>query len=327
MSRMHIKGILLFIFGVSVCAVMGWSRAVEAHQLEATQHRLDVRAMGDNQYEVSWKNTRNDINPVLPKDCKPTAYLKDSWELWTCATPLDGRKIEIENLQVSGVEVLARVDYGNGQIQVELLSGKRSQFTVEGSAQTSTLQVAKTYFVVGVEHILFGFDHLLFVFGLLLILTGWKQLAMAITAFTVAHSITLALSVTGVVNVLVPPVEAVIALSIMFLATEYAKQLKGDVGWTSKKPWLVSFTVGLLHGLGFASALRQVGLPDGEIPLALVMFNVGVEAGQLTFVAAVLPSLYYGAKWFGKDHPRLRTATAYAIGGVAAFWFIERLIS
>ena len=310
-----------------IFSVMFWAPRVFGHQLEATEHRLDIQARENNSYAISWRSSLSELKPILPPDCRAKSFIRDTWALWTCEHSLGGRTIEIKNLLVSKTEVLARVDHGGDQIQVELLSGKRDQFTVRNPEETSPWHVAQTYFVIGVEHIIFGFDHLLFVFGLLLILAGWKKLTLAITAFTVAHSITLALSVLGVIRLPIAPVEAVIALSIVFLASEYARQLRGEQGWTSQKPWLVSFTVGLLHGLGFAGALREVGLPEGEIPLALVMFNVGVEAGQLAFVAVVIPVLYFAVKWFGKDHHRIRLATAYSIGSVAAFWFIERMFA
>jgi hydrogenase/urease accessory protein HupE len=175
-----------------------------------------------------------------------------------------------------------------------------------------------------VEHILGGIDHLMFVLGLILILTSWRQLAFAITAFTVAHSITLALATFRIISVRQPPVESVIALSIMFLATEYAHQLKGVKGWTSRRPWLVSFSVGLLHGLGFAKALSEVGLPQAEVPMALLTFNLGVEAGQLAFVGVVLAIFFIGSKMVRQVPSWTKAATSYALGSVAAFWFIQR---
>ena len=149
----------------------------------------------------------------------------------------------------------------------------------------------------GIEHILFGFDHLLFVLALILIVRDGRVLLWTITAFTVAHSITLSLATLGVVHVPGPPVEAMIALSIMLLACEIVRLRYGQISLTSRWPWIVAFSFGLLHGFGFASALTDIGLPQGDIPLALLSFNVGVEIGQLIFIGVVLAALH---------HPTLR---------------------
>ncbi len=149
----------------------------------------------------------------------------------------------------------------------------------------------RTYFVLGVEHILLGIDHLLFVLGLLLLVGSPKRLIVTVTAFTVAHSITLAAATLGFVHVPQAPVEAVIALSVMFVAAEILRAAQGRASLTARAPWLVAFVFGLLHGLGFAGALREVGLPQTDIPLALLFFNVGVEVGQLAFIAAVVAVL------------------------------------
>ncbi len=154
--------------------------------------------------------------------------------------------------------------------------------------QQSGWSVAGTYLSLGVEHILLGIDHLLFVLALLLITRGTWRLVKTVTAFTVAHSITLALATLGFVHVPQAPVEAVIALSIVFVAAEIVRVRNGRDGIAARAPWIVAFTFGLLHGFGFAGALARVGLPEGHIPLALLFFNVGVEVGQLLFIAAVL---------------------------------------
>ena len=191
----------------------------------------------------------------------------------------------------------------------------------------STIQVSRQYLVLGIEHILGGIDHLLFVLGLLLIVRGFGLLLKTITAFTVAHSIILAMAALGFVNVPQAPVEAVIALSILFLATELTKQQKGNPGMTARYPWVVALSFGLLHGFGFAGALSEVGLPQTDIPFALLFFNVGVEVGQLMFVAAALCVI-----WILKRLPwgwptwSLRVP-AYTIGSLAAFWFIQRTLS
>ena len=191
------------------------------------------------------------------------------------------------------------------------------------SATASWRQVAATYLVLGIKHILLGIDHLLFILALLIIVAGWRKLVATVTAFTLAHSITLAAATLGWVHVPQSPVEAVIALSILFVASEIVHWHQGRPGITRSKPWLVAFTFGLLHGFGFAGALAAVGLPEHAIPLALLFFNLGVEAGQLMFIAAVFLawSVLRLAPW---PHWAWRLP-AYGIGATSAFWVIQRI--
>jgi hydrogenase/urease accessory protein HupE len=213
----------------------------------------------------------------------------------------------------------------NGTVSTTLVRPSRPW--IEIAAAPGTLAVAGAYVLHGIEHILFGFDHLLFVLALILIVRNGRVLLWTITAFTVAHSITLSLATLGVVHVPAPPVEAMIALSIMLLACEIARLRYGQNSLTSRWPWIVAFSFGLLHGFGFASALTDIGLPQGDIPLALLSFNAGVEIGQLIFIGVVLGALFC-IRRFGVP-PRIRHAavpvTSYAIGITSAFWFIERL--
>jgi hydrogenase/urease accessory protein HupE len=185
--------------------------------------------------------------------------------------------------------------------------------------------VARTYLALGVEHILTGFDHLLFVLALLLIVKSARRIVATVTAFTVAHSLTLAAATLGFVHLPQPPVEAAIALSIAFVAAEIVHGLDGRPGLTARAPWLVAFAFGLLHGLGFAGALAEIGLPQSAIPLALLCFNLGVELGQLAFVVALLACLAL-ARRARIPWPRAaRPLPAYAIGALAMFWVIERV--
>jgi hydrogenase/urease accessory protein HupE len=184
-----------------------------------------------------------------------------------------------------------------------------------------------TYAALGVEHILLGFDHLLFVLALLLLVRGTKLLVLTITAFTVAHSITLGAAVLGFVSIPIGPVEAIIALSIVFVAQEIIKRDMGRPSLTARAPWLVSFSFGLLHGLGFAGALSDIGLPQQSIPLALLFFNVGVEIGQLAFVFACILTMILFRRYVQKEHILIRRAPAYGIGALAAFWTLERFSS
>lgn len=188
-------------------------------------------------------------------------------------------------------------------------------------------EVARTYTFLGIEHIWTGVDHLLFVLALIIIVRGKRRLLATITAFTIAHSITLALATLDVIHIPGPPVEATIALSIVFVAREIINLHRGREGLAARKPWIVAFAFGLLHGLGFAGALAAIGLPQNDIPLALLFFNVGVETGQILFIAAVL-SLIWATKRvlhspLAPRRPAL--APAYFIGGVASYWMLERL--
>ncbi len=181
--------------------------------------------------------------------------------------------------------MLVRLERLDGTTQVTRLTPSAPSFVVEAAPRA--LQVARTYLVLGVEHILGGIDHLLFVLALLILVKGTRRLIATVTAFTVAHSLTLAGATLGFVHVPGPPVEAAIALSIVFVAAEIIHSRQGNAGLTERFPWVVAFTFGLLHGFGFASALNEVGLPQAAIPVALLFFNVGVEIGQLLFIAAV----------------------------------------
>jgi hydrogenase/urease accessory protein HupE len=193
-------------------------------------------------------------------------------------------------------------------------------------ATPDAFAVVSSYLLFGFAHILGGFDHLLFVLALLILVPNTRILIWTITAFTVAHSITLAAATLGFVNFPQPPVEAVIALSIVFVATEIIHVSQGRPGLTQRRPWIVAFTFGLLHGFGFAGALTEVGLPEQAIPLALLFFNVGVELGQLAFVAAVLLSIALAKHLLHETPKWVPTATAYVIGMVASYWTIDRVL-
>jgi hydrogenase/urease accessory protein HupE len=246
---------------------------------------------------------------------------------WVHAGPngLARDRIEFSGLQLTITDVLVRVQMSDGTVSTTLVRPSRPW--IEVAAAPGLLAVAGAYVLHGIEHILFGFDHLLFVLALILIVRDGRVLLWTITAFTVAHSITLSLATLGVVHVPGPPVEAMIALSILLLACEIVRLRYGQISLTSRWPWIVAFSFGLLHGFGFASALTDIGLPQGEIPLALLSFNAGVEIGQLIFIGVVLGALICIRRF--SVPPGIRRAalpvTTYAIGITAAFWFIERL--
>src|SRR4029077_4756822 len=246
-----------------------------------------------------------------------------------------GKRIDFVGLQATITDVLVRVRLLDGSESTTVVRPSKAWVEITGSRDR--IAVARSYALLGVEHILFGVDHLLFVLGLLILVKGWRKLVGTITAFTVAHSITLAAATLGFVHVPSKPVEATIALSIVFVACEIVHRRQGRSGLTETWPWVIAFSFGLLHGLGFASALREVGLPQNAIPLALLFFNVGVEVGQLlfiSFVTAVITVAVYAARKLSRSNVTPQSAiawceniSAYAIGAVAAFWLIERTLS
>ncbi len=242
-----------------------------------------------------------------------------------------GQMISIEGLSVTSTDVLVRIESLGGATQTERLSPTKTAFVVQTAP--GTWDVAATYLRLGIEHILFGFDHLLFVLALVILVRDWRRVAITVTAFTVAHSFTLAAATLGFVDVPGPPIEAAIALSIVLVAAEIVNARRGKPSPTARRPWLVAFCFGLLHGLGFAGALAEVGLPHHAIPVALLFFNLGVETGQLAFVAAVLTmgwvfhrvsSLRFESDLVQRTVDRLDVTAAYVIGAVAAYWLIER---
>ncbi|MGB5602231.1 MAG: HupE/UreJ family protein [Gammaproteobacteria bacterium] len=307
---------------------------VQAHEMRPGY--LEVKEVTAETYSVLWKvpmrgDMRLQLDPQFPDMCSevvpPAAHSAGGALItrWTirCDNGLADQRISIDGLENTLTDVLARVQHLDGAVQTTRIKPGEPSLLVTGSP--SKLALSATYLWLGVEHILLGVDHLLFVFALLLIVDGLRRLVWTITAFTVAHSIALAGATLGVVHVPQQPVEAIIALSILFLATEIVHSRRGRPGYAERWPWVVAFIFGLLHGFGFAGALAEVGLPEHAIPFALVFFNVGVELGQLAFVAMVLTStwLIHRIKAFP-----LRPAewlTTYVIGGVAAYWTIERV--
>jgi hypothetical protein len=267
----------------------------------------------------------------MPEDCvasaEPARFLIDNAfterSAYACAGGLLGKTIAIDGLASTLTDVLVRVQRPDGITQVARLTPTATTFVVE--ATPSTWAVATTYLVIGAKHILMGIDHLLFVLALLMLVSNLRVLVWTITAFTAAHSLTLAAATLGVVTVPQAPIEAVIALSIVFVASEIVQVSRGKPSHTSRKPWVVAFAFGLLHGFGFAGALTEVGLPESAIPLALLFFNLGVEVGQIAFVLAVLAIMAVAGHYLRTRQGPVRIAAAYGIGIVAAFWNIERI--
>jgi len=236
---------------------------------------------------------------------------------------LVGTSIGIRGLRSTPIDVIIQLDLMDGSEHSAILRSTTPEWTIPPRSTPWT--VAASYWKIGTIHILEGFDHLLFVLALILIVPGWWMLVKTITAFTLAHSVTLALATLGVVNMPGPPTEAVIALSILFLAVEIIHSREGRITLTETYPWLVSLSFGLVHGLGFAGALSEVGLPESDIPLALLMFNVGVETGQLLFVGVVVAIREF-IKRIPLSWPQESwRVLPYAIGGTASFWVIQRV--
>jgi hydrogenase/urease accessory protein HupE len=251
-----------------------------------------------------------------------------------CVGGIGGRTFVMEGLEQTQTDVLLRIDYLDGTSTNERLTPDVPGVVIP--ERPSSLEVIRTYTLLGIEHILLGVDHLLFVLALLLLVRGVGRLVATVTAFTVAHSVTLGAATLGFVHVPSAPVEAVIALSILFLASELARRqlapsspesAHAAADLTARFPWIVAFSFGLLHGFGFAGALSEVGMPAQAVPLALLFFNFGVEIGQLTFIAAVL-----AVGWTVRSSPVRAPAwwpraAAYGIGSVAAFWVVERTLA
>jgi hydrogenase/urease accessory protein HupE len=313
--------------------------ACGAHADEFRPAYLEIRPAGAETYDLLWKvpaivgDRRLALSVRLPPGSSDVAEPRAAFvgaahvENRRIRQPggLEGQTIAIDGLAASGAEVLVRIERTDGTAQVIRLMPSRTTFVVEAS--TGPLEVARTYVVLGIQHILFGVDHLLFVLALLIIVRGGKRILLTVTAFTVAHSLTLVAATLGWLSLPGAPVEAAIALSIAFLAREIAMSWRGHAGLTERMPWLVAFVFGLLHGLGFAGALAEIGLPPNSIPVALLCFNVGVELGQLIFVAAML-GLAWGARaWLAHRRPIPRWIAPYAIGGIASFWMIERVVA
>jgi hydrogenase/urease accessory protein HupE len=317
-----------------VAVLVGFLPAAQAH--ESRPAYLEINETTPGRYDVIWRTPVNagmrlPILLRLPDDTRnvtePTIReLPDSLverRLVRLDGSLVGKRIEFVGLEASITDVLARVHLRDGSESTTLVHPSKAWIDVTGSR--GFLSVVASYTLLGIEHILFGIDHLLFVLALLIITNGAMRLIKTVTAFTVAHSITLTLATLGFVHVPSKPVEATIALSIVFVALEIIRRREGRNGIASRAPWIVAFTFGLLHGFGFAGALSEVGLPQNHIPAALFFFNVGVEIGQIAFIAVVL-GLIALLRRIPLCAPRwAELVPPYAIGSLAMFWVVQRI--
>lgn len=334
-----------FLLVAAVLMLMGGGNAF-SHEVRPGY--LELRQIDPESYRVFWKvpaigDLRLSIYPKLPPNCLPTsesltvetAGFHSERGNFRCEGGIEDREIAVDGLAATITDVIVRLIRSDELVQVVRLTPSAPSFLVE--AVPGQWEVAATYLKLGVEHILLGVDHLLFVLAMLILVKGWKRLVGTITAFTVAHSITLAAATLGFVHVPGPPIEASIALSIVFVASEIIHARRGQLGLTERWPWVVAFVFGLLHGFGFASALSEVGLPQHAIPVALLFFNLGVEVGQLAFIAFIMTTialakimgdrLKSNGNFTGRGAIAPDVVAAYGIGTIAAYWLVERTIS
>jgi len=305
---------------------------------ESQPGMLELRQLTPERWEVAWRapiyyGRPHPARLALPADWQPvgepTVQRLASADLHrqiVTVPPgtLDGSVIAFPGLEQTITDVFVRLSRLDGSQASQVVRPTEPQAVLRGERPWPV--TARAYLVLGFHHILLGLDHLLFVLGLLIIVRGTRQLVETITAFTVAHSITLALATLGHANLPGPPLNAAIALSILFLGPELVRVWRGQTSFTIHHPWVVAFGFGLLHGFGFASGLSTVGMPRAEIPLALLMFNVGVELGQLVFVVLILLS-FRAMRTLEFRWPRwTELAPAYAIGSLGAYWTLQRTV-
>lgn len=325
---------------LAVCLATAAINSASPHELRPAYLELTTTSGSGNTYDMTWKvpvkaGLPLPIEPRFPPDCtieneSQRTRVENSLVVrfsLACETPLTGRTVLFDGLSGTLTDVLIRANWDN---ETEAARATADTPSIELKGVPSATGAAGTYFLLGLEHILLGFDHLLFVLALLLLSSGLGQLFKTITAFTVAHSLTLGLTATGWTSLPSAPVEAVIALSIVFLAREVLMKLRasennGHLSLSQRSPWIIAFAFGLLHGFGFAGALQEIGLPSGAVLLALFTFNIGVEAGQILFVAGVLV-LAWPLMRMGRAQSLYQPA-GYLIGVMATYWLIERLVT
>ena len=299
---------------------------------------LELRQISEIRYEVTWRapiyyGKPHPAQLQLPEEWKtvgePTVrQLRDS-ELFKRIVDIEEGFINNSIIRFPGLEKTITDVF----VRISRLDGIETSQVVKPTKPFAELRGKRPWYVssgeyltLGFHHILMGIDHLLFVLGLLIIVSGRSMLLKTITAFTVAHSITLAIATLGYASVPSPPLNAAIALSILFLGPEIVRVWRGQTSFTIRHPWVVAFGFGLLHGFGFATGLTTVGMPTAEIPLALLMFNVGVELGQIIFVILIL-QLHRSFKVLEFHWPRwMEFVPGYTIGSLGAFWTIQRTL-
>ena len=303
---------------------------------ESMPASLLLRQSAAQRFEVQWRLPQTqgrspDIRPEFPADCVNSSAPREEPALgarrlrWSvdCQQGLRSNAgIRFAGLPLTLVDVLVQIVYLDGQSETQVARPRTPEVVLRSGPAPGP--AVSAFLGLGIEHILTGVDHLLFVTCLILLSSGLGGLLKTVTAFTLAHSVTLVGSALGWVHVPQPPVEATIALSILFLARELARP-DAQQALAQRRPWLVAFVFGLLHGFGFAGALSEIGLPQDAIALALLLFNLGVEIGQLLFVAAVVPLVLLKRKWLTGGALWVHRLPVYAVGSVAGFWWLQRM--
>lgn len=328
---------MLFLKKIIVISTLFFAIISSSYAHEMDPGLVDITQLSEHKFEINWSapvyfKKKHPARLVLPEHwqvlaTKPVRKVRDS-HLYSQLVNIPNddfskSKINIKGLEKTITEVFVRTLW---------LSGKKTSLLVlpqdpwfEIAANKTSWQIAGDYIYLGVDHILEGFDHLSFVLMLMWIVTLKRKLLLTITAFTLAHSLTLAAASFSIVSLPGPPVETMIALSIVFMAVELLKINQGRSSLTAQYPWLVAFFIGLIHGFGFSGALKDIGLPDGEILLALISFNVGVELGQLLFISVILVLTTLFNKIINTRPIWVNNIPVYIVGGMASFWFIERI--
>lgn len=317
------------------CALLLAAGSVRADELRPGYVEFTEQARGE--WRLVWKapvqpGVTAATQPVLPANCRLVGTPERALALRAvvmraaarCSGGVNGRTIGLSNFAAAQSDALVRVQPLQSPLYVLRVTAEQPMAAIPQPAAGA--QVASTYFLIGVDHIMFGFDHLLFVIALVLLLRGMGTIAIAVTAFTVAHSITLVGTTLGMMGLPGAPVEATIALSILFLAREIVVREPGAPRLSERMPWLVAFLFGLLHGFGFAGALGEIGLPQNDVALALLAFNLGVEAGQLAVVLVTAGLLAIARRWSQAFAMRVNYWAAYPIGITAGWWLIDRIV-
>ncbi len=330
-------GLCLWLLCSLMPAFPGASGGAQAH--ESRPAYLEIRETETGRYDIVWRTpvlAGTPLSVVLrfPEDVRNvkeplvqhlSASLLERRRIDAGPAGLAGKRISFPGLELTITDVVVRAQLLDGTSWMAI--ARPSQPWVEMKASVGTWATALDFVRQGIKHILSGADHLLFVFGLLLIVRSPWMLVKTISAFTLAHSMTLAMATLGYVTPPTAPIEAGIAMSILFLGVEIVRAYRGGTSLTIRHPWVVAFFFGLLHGFGFAGALTAAGLPPNAVPLALVSFNVGVELGQLAFVGLVI-LLQRALRGAGVVWPRQADLVpAYIVGSLGAFWMLERLIA
>lgn len=334
MTELHRSRRLLslrIVAAALLLALAGRAVPAAAHALDPVLFELQERP--DGKVDVTWKAPNAkvpgvDLRPMLPADCRPVGErssedheesVVSKWVL-DCGGSLVGKTVGVTGLE--STDALLRIVLASGAVDRHVLGASHPSVTVE--AEPTRLDVLVEYARLGTEHIAGGVDHLLFVFGLLLLTGGTRLLVATVTAFTIGHSVTLAAAALQLVSVPQAPVEVIIAFTIYVLAVELARGAAPGSTMLNRRPWAMAFSFGLLHGLGFAGALKEAGLPANDVPLALLSFNLGIEAGQLLFVGLVLAATAAARPLLAGLPPSARRVPVYAMGVASAYWIFAR---